>query len=276
MRMKNVWSSLVSVVSVLCLCGAGVLVAAESVATKPAPRDGEKWWGERHAQQVENTAKGGAELLMIGDSITQGWEGAGKAVWEKYYAPRKALNLGISGDRTEHVLWRLDNLPLDKINPKAAIIMIGTNNIGHGSSSPAEAAEGIKAIVDKLHKAFPKMHIVVLKVFPRDEKPDGAMRAKVNEINELFPKLLTKTKKEHVTIIDISDKFLTSDGVLTKEVMPDALHPNTHGYEIWAEAIEPVVKKVLGEKADASKGTSKPASKPRATNAARTPRRATK
>ena len=218
---------------------------AQSVALTPTEKKDE-WWVKRHAANVEQMEKGNIDLLMIGDSITHGWEGKGKKVWDSYYGHRKAINLGFSADRTEHVLWRLDHLPLDKINPKAAVIMIGTNNVGHKSSSPKEAAEGIKTIVEKLEKQYPSMKILVLNVFPRDEKPDGGMRKAVDEINSHLPELLKD--KANVTLLNINPVFLDADKNLPKDIMPDVLHPNTYGYELWAKAMEPTLTKLLGEK----------------------------
>ncbi len=218
---------------------------AQSVALTPVEKK-EKGWQDRHASMVAEMAKGYVDLLMIGDSITHGWEGADhKKVWDSYYGHRKALNLGIGGDRTEHVLWRLDHLPLEKINPKVAVLMIGTNNVGHKSSSPKDAAEGVKAIVDKLEKQYPEMKILVLNVFPRDEKPGGNLRKAVDEINSYLPELLKG--KENVTLLDINSTFLDANGNLPKKVMPDGLHPNMYGYELWAKAMEPTLVKLLGE-----------------------------
>ncbi len=221
----------------------------QSVALKPVVQDA-KWWSERHAATVAQMEKGDIDLLMIGDSITHGWESAGKKVWDKYYSHRKPINLGFSGDRTEHVLWRLEHLPLDKIKPKAAVLMIGTNNVGHGSSTPPEAAEGIKAIVEKLEQQYPDMKILVLKVFPRDEKPDGKFRKAVDEINSLLPEKLQG--KKNVTLLDINPVFLNDDKVLPKSIMEDSLHPGEEGYELWAKEMEPVLAEMLGEKKDAA------------------------
>ncbi|MDR0870959.1 MAG: GDSL-type esterase/lipase family protein [Planctomycetaceae bacterium] len=218
---------------------------AESVALTPVPRP-DDWWTKRQAANAEQVDKGNIDLLMIGDSITHGWDGRGKKVWDSFYGHRKAINMGFSGDRTEHVLWRLDNLPLDKISPKAAVLMIGTNNIGHGSSTPKETADGIKAIVDKLQKQYPAMKIIVLNVFSRGNKPDDGMRKKVDEINSYLPKLLKG--KENLTLLDINPVFLDKDNVLSKDIMPDFLHPNEYGYELWAKAVEPVLTKILEEK----------------------------
>src|SRR5215208_5033324 len=101
-------------------------------AVVPAPRAGT--WMARHESFNERVKKGNVDLLYIGDSITQGWEGAGKNVWEDFYGKRNAVNLGIGGDRTQHVLWRLDNGNIDGINPKLAVLMIGTNNASSNTS----------------------------------------------------------------------------------------------------------------------------------------------
>jgi lysophospholipase L1-like esterase len=217
---------------------------AQSVATTPTDRKDE-WWVKRHADNVAQMEKGDINLLMIGDSITHGWDNAGKTVWDSYYGHRKPINLGFSGDRTEHVLWRLDHLPLDKISPKAAVLMIGTNNVGHNSSSPKDAADGIKAIVEKLEKQYPVLKIIVLNVFPRDNKPDGKYRKQVDELNSYLPELLKD--KPNVTLLNINSVYLDAEKNLPKEIMPDFLHPNTYGYELWAKSVEPTLTVLLGE-----------------------------
>ncbi|MDA7500577.1 sulfatase-like hydrolase/transferase [Akkermansiaceae bacterium] len=202
------------------------------------PREDE-WWMKRH-QSMNKNAKKPHDLLFIGDSITQGWEGSGKGTWEKYYGNRKALNLGISGDLTEHVIWRLDNGNLrNQKKAKAAVVMIGTNNTGHIMQDPTEVRDGVERIVSTLRARCPQAKILLLGVFPRGVKPDDAKRKNNLEINKLISKL---HNGERIHYLDISDKFLTAEGILTKQVMPDALHPRQKGYEIWAEAIEPKLK----------------------------------
>ena len=199
----------------------------------------DEWWMKRH-QSMNKNARKQHDLLFIGDSITQGWEGSGKGTWEKYYANRKALNLGISGDRTEHVIWRLDNGNLrNQKKAKVAVVMIGTNNTGHVMQDPTEVRDGVERIVSTLRARCPEAKILILGVFPRGVKPDDAKRKNNIEINKLISKF---HNGERIHYLDISDKFLTTEGILTKEVMPDALHPRQKGYEIWAEAIEPKLK----------------------------------
>lgn len=209
-------------------------------AVKPEPREGN--WMKRHESFNARVAEGNVDLIFIGDSITQGWEGAGKNVWQKSYADRNAVNLGIGGDRTQHVLWRLDNGNIKGISPKLAVIMIGTNN--SGSNTPEEIFEGNKAIVEKLKEALPKTKILVLGIFPRGENADDPRRQVNEKTNAMLAKL---ADGQQVHYLDIGKSFLNEEGVLTKEVMPDLLHLSEKGYTIWAEAIEPSVKKLMGE-----------------------------
>jgi len=184
------------------------------------------------------------DLLMIGDSITHAWEGGGKKVWDKFYAKRNAFNIGFSGDRTEQVLWRFDHGELDGITPKAAVVMIGTNNTGHRKDDPDETAAGIKAIVDKLGEKLPETKVLLLAVFPRGKSANDELRLINDAINQRISKF---ADDKRVFYLDISDKFLEDDGTLPESIMPDLLHPNQKGYEIWAKAMEPTLAKLLGE-----------------------------
>ncbi|GHT21016.1 hypothetical protein FACS189419_01230 [Planctomycetales bacterium] len=224
--------------------------AADNKATTPANKIDQKWWADRHAGNVAQLEKGDTELLLIGDSITHGWDNQPE-LYQKYFAKYKPINLGFGGDQTQHVLWRLDNLPLEKITPKAAMVMIGTNNIGSNTTTPKEAAEGIVAIVKKLRTQYPKIQIIVLNVFPRDEKPDGERRIRVNEINSYLPALLKGIK--NVEIVDINKGFLDKDGVLPKETMGDFLHPGKVGYDYWGGAVEPLIAKKFQQYDNAGK-----------------------
>lgn len=207
--------------------------------TTPVPRDGN--WMKRHESMNKRVAEGNVDLLFIGDSITQGWEGAGREVWKERFAPRNAVNLGIGGDRTQHVLWRLENGNIQGIKPKLAVLMIGTNN--SGSDTSEAIADGVKAIVEKLKTELPETKILILAIFPRGATPDAPQR-KVNEgANALIAKF---ADGERVEYLDIGPKFLEADGTLSKEIMPDLLHLNPKSYAIWADAIEPQLTKVFG------------------------------
>lgn len=209
-------------------------------ATKPVPRSG--GWTKRHESFNKRVAQGNCDLIFIGDSITQGWEGRGKGVWAKHYAKRNAVNLGIGGDRTQHVIWRLDNGNLHRIKPKAAVIMIGTNN--SGSNTSQEIADGVEVIVKQLRKKLPDTKVLLLGVFPRGtNKADK--RRQVNEGTNAIFKKLADGKAVHY--LDIGPKFLEKDGTLSREIMPDLLHLSEKGYTIWAESIEAKLKELMGE-----------------------------
>lgn len=221
-----------------------LLDPSKNSAINPAPRDAN--WVKRHDGFVEIAKKGGVNVLFVGDSITDAWRQpdpakGGKAIWDREYAPLGAANFGISGDRTQHVLWRLQNGELEGIKPKAVVLMIGTNNTGFERdgttprNTPAQTIEGVKAIVSHLRAQQPQAKILLLAIFPRGEKPDHPQRAQINEINATLAKL---HDGRHVHFLDIGQKFLAPDGTLPKDIMPDFLHPNQKGYEIWSAAIK--------------------------------------
>jgi beta-glucosidase len=212
----------------------------------PAPRIAE-WWFARQAEKIGLMSKGDIDLLMVGDSITNNFENekVGLKVWEKYFVPLKAINLGFGGDRTEHVLWRLDHLPVMKKAPKGAVLMIGTNNMGWGTDTPEQTASGVVAIVSKLKKIYPDMEVLVLGVFPRRQKVDHPHRKRIIQLNAMLPELLKGMKG--VKFLDIGGEFLDDKGFLSKEMMPDGTHPSERAHEIWAEAIMPELKKMLGK-----------------------------
>jgi len=210
---------------------------------KPIARGKDKWWTTRHESFNKRIKKGNVDLIFLGDSITHGWEKKGKEVWKKYYTKRNAVNLGIGGDRTGHVLWRLDNGNIKDISPKLAVIMIGTNNAGSETSS--QIADGIEAIVMKLRKQLPETKVLILGIFPRGPNKEDKRRLVNEGANEIVKKL---ADDKMVFYLDLGKNFLEKDGTLTKEIMPDLLHLSVKGYNIWAESMEPSVVKLMGEK----------------------------
>ncbi len=185
--------------------------------------------------------EGHANVLWIGDSIVERWENKGKPVWDKYYAHRDAVNLGISGDNTEHVLWRLDHCNLECVAPKLAIVMIGQNN--GGSNTAEEIAEGVSAVVMKLRQKLPNMKILLLAIFFRGEKPNDE-QIKLAKTNDIVAKM---ADGQHIFYLNINKVFLHPDGTIPKSLMPDFEHPNEKGCRVWAEALEPTVAELLGE-----------------------------
>lgn len=230
--------------ALLGLCLTAVCSAQDAALPKaliPDPRP-EPGCAELHRSFNEISKKGEAQLVFLGDSITQGWGGAGKAAWDSTWAPLKAANFGIGGDRTEHVLWRLEHGNFDGLKPKLTVLMIGTNNSGHRMDPAADTAAGVKAIVEKLQAKQPQMKILLLGVFPRGEKPTDAYRVRTNEINALISKQADGTK---VTYMDLSPEFVQADGTISKEIMPDFLHLSPKGYDLWTAAIAPKVKELM-------------------------------
>ncbi len=235
--MKNVFR-----VVVLCLFGAGLVVAGveagekKNPATTPLNRD-----NDRHKKFLAIAKKGGVEVLFLGDSITHGWEGQ-KKIWKKYFEPLKAANFGIGGDQTGHVLWRItEGGELEGITPKVAVLMIGTNN--SGNQSAMQIAEGITLIVKTIKEKSPTTKVLVLGIFPRGPKAGTDIRKKLTDVNTIIAKLDDGGKT--VKYLDIGSKFLQDDGSLSKDIMPDFLHLSARGYEIWAEAITPTLQDML-------------------------------
>lgn len=234
-----------------CLIVAGLLglalhlpaVFAHS-AIDPAPR-GDRGWQDRQKLLNERVAEAGdkAQVIFIGDSITQGWEGAGKEVWAKYYAHRNAVNLGIGGDRTQHVLWRLDHGNLDGLKPKAAVVMIGTNNSNGEDNTVEQIAEGVTAIVKKLRDKLPDAKVILIAIFPRGENPQP-QRGKLLEVNQILQRL---GDNRDVFYVDFGYKFVDAQGIISAKLMPDYLHLTPPAYEIWASSIEGLLSHILGD-----------------------------
>ncbi|MBY0507102.1 MAG: chitobiase/beta-hexosaminidase C-terminal domain-containing protein [Bryobacteraceae bacterium] len=205
-------------------------------------------WVSRHESILRLVRTRQPKLIFLGDSITHFFGGEpadaklrGPEVWNKYYGDRQALNLGYGWDRTENVLWRLQHGEVEGMNPQVAVVMIGTNNTGLNSA--AEIATGIRAICAELHRRLPETRILLLAIFPRGAKPNAG-REKLAEVNRAIARL---DGQMNVTYLDIGQVFLEADGSIRPEIMNDYLHPTAAGYERWAAAMEPVLKRLLGE-----------------------------
>ena len=231
---------LILLTALILIASPSPLTAEEHDAIKPVPRQG--GWLTRHQSFNKRVAEGNVDLVFIGDSITQGWEGSGKGVWAKFYSKRNAVNLGIGGDRTQHVIWRLDNGNIKDIKPKAAVIMIGTNN--SGSNTPEQIAEGVAVIVKQLRTKLPETRILLLAVFPRGTDKNDKRRQVNEKTNAIFMKL---ADGKHVHYLDLGPHFLAKDGTLSREIMPDLLHLSEKGYTIWAECMDAKLTELLGE-----------------------------
>ena len=223
--------------------------ATARAADKPASCTPERKNPERHEQFLKDKAealkKGPVDLLFVGDSITDAWRGGPQnKLYVQRWGKHNPLNIGISGDKTQHVLWRLEHGEVEGIKPKAVVLMIGTNNLGNPpQATPEDTAAGITCVVKALREKLPDSKILLLGVFPRGAQANDPFRAQIKTINETIARL--DDGGEHVKYLDIGDKFLAADGTLPADIMPDALHPNENGYQIWADAIGPVLEDML-------------------------------
>lgn len=211
-------------------------------------------WYQRHKEVVELISKKQVDLIFIGDSITHMFGGLpksqiarGSSTWETYYGHRNAINMGFGWDRTQNVLWRLENGELEGITPKVAVVLIGTNNRtgtqNARQNTPAEIAEGVSAICTTIHKKVPKCKVLLLGVLPRS--PEHFVKP-IEEINKLLAPL---EKEDYITFLNMRDQFGDKEGLPKKELMHDGVHPNAAGYHVWAETMEPVLSKLLNDKA---------------------------
>lgn len=229
----------------LLLLGLGFLLTAcgTPVTAAPAPR-AEDWWQQRFNAMNERVRQGNVGMIFMGDSITHGWEGAGASVWNTYYAGRNAVNLGIGGDRTQEVLWRLDNGNVDGISPRVAVVHIGTNNL---QNTAREIALGVEAVVKTLRCKLPTTRILLLAIFPRGDVGEE-YRQRLEDASARFSRLACDPMVDYM---DIGSVFLDANGVLPRSIMPDLLHLSEEGYQRWADAIEPRIADLLAGKESA-------------------------
>ncbi|HTZ83336.1 MAG TPA: GDSL-type esterase/lipase family protein, partial [Candidatus Acidoferrales bacterium] len=237
---------------------AGVAFAqsAANPAIVPADRLNEAWWAARHQAVLDALhAHPDTQLLLIGDSITNNYDKANPPdenflpTWNEFYAPRKALNLGFSGDTTANVFWRIDHGEVAGIHPKVAILLIGTNNTGHGQT--AEQTEvGIDAVVNRLEQLLPETHILLLGILPSGISDDKTARDRA--VNDYLASCYGEDP--FVTYLDIGSIFY-KDGALNSAIFydprlswhPKPLHPDTTGQRMMAEAIEPTLATLMGD-----------------------------
>jgi beta-glucosidase len=203
-----------------------VQVPRDNSAIRPVPRN-----AGRHDSFVEIAKKGDIDLLLVGDSITDLWRNSTET-YATYFGKYKVANFAISGDTTQGVLWGLQNGEGTGFQPKAIMMMIGTNNSG-GNTGP-EIAEGVGAIVLELRKDFPNAKILLLAIFPRNA-PTSAGRRVNAEASAIYSKL---GDNKNIFYMDIGQKFLSPDGTISTEIMADGLHPTAKGYVVWGEAIK--------------------------------------
>ena len=197
-------------------------------------------WLDRHHQQLEDPARDGAQLVFLGDSISQDFD---PELWQTY-ATHKPLNLGIGGDETQHVLWRIEQGTLDGLAPRVLVLLIGTNNFGNNTHEPDGVARGIRAIVDQVTERLPTTKVLLMGIFPRDPRADSPLRTQINQTNALIARF---ADSQRVHYLNIGDHFLDEHGNLPESLMPDNLHPNQAGYQVWIDGMRPLLNSLLEE-----------------------------
>lgn len=240
-------SRLAPLAAFLCLSISCGLLRADDAKTETKPKScipAEKN-PERHVGFMKDREalekNGPIQLIFEGDSITDGWRGRRKEVFAEYYKKYNTFNTGIGGDRTEHLLYRLNEGEIDGLHPKAVMLMIGTNNLGT-NQSVEDTIAGVTCVVKTIHEKVPDAKILLLGIFPRGNKPDNHFRGEIKQVNEALSKL---NGQDNVTYLDIGEKFLEPDGTLSSDIMPDYLHPNAKGYKIWADAVQPTLDEMM-------------------------------
>jgi lysophospholipase L1-like esterase len=221
--------------------------SGKPLAITPTPRTDNPGWMKIVERQAAAAKPGQWDLVLIGDSITAGWQsGAPAGLWAKHFPAYRTLNLGIAADKTENVLWRL-GFPgtLDGYQPKLFVLMIGTNNTGHrfGTETADNTAQGVRAILDTLAAKAPDAKILLLAIFPRGE---AIKRQRNDEVNRQIEKLADNQK---VFWLDLSQHFLDSAGTLSKRLFKDEkpfpIHLTAEGYEVWAKAMQPRIEELM-------------------------------
>lgn len=190
----------------------------------------EEWWTQRH-NTLKSLDKSSTQLLFLGDSITHRWEEDGIDIWQQYFEQYGALNMGFNGDKTQNLLWRINDGALKGMSPKYTILLIGTNNVS--SNTALETSEGIIANILKITEELPKTNVIVVNLFPRGTARSSARRF-TQEVNEL---LNDQVLVGNIELLNINDIFLDNKNEIPLEIMADGLHLTAEGYQIWADEI---------------------------------------
>ena len=199
-------------------------------------------WLARPGRKPETAKPPHPDLLFLGDSLTQGWDDAGAKIWQRYYEARNAATQGFEGDSTQHLLWRIEQGALDGLSPKLIVLLIGASNLKSREFSPAQIADGIGAVLERIGQKCPSSRVLLLALFPSDALAASEMRSKGDAVNALLPPL---ADGKRVFLLNINHVLLNAAGALFHHIFPDPQHLNTKGYALWAEAIEPTVQALL-------------------------------
>lgn len=220
--------------------GVPLQVLANVAKVKPLARDSEPAWRARHQKIVHDAKARNANLILLGDSITQGWEHQ-FALQQKYFGSYRTLNAGIASDRVEHVLWRVEHGLFAVARPDLVVLLAGVNNLA--VSSPEAIAAGHYRIIEAIKTRSPETKILLLGVFPSGAEANHKRRAKITRLNTLLAAL---GGMANVTYRDIGSTFLAPDATISKRIMFDYLHLTAAGYERWGRSIKGDVDTLMG------------------------------
>lgn len=229
----------------LLLSFASSAVYAAPADEAPDPPDVPKlntqpWVPARYRAVRENLLGKECGILFVGDSITECWEREGAALWKRLFLPMKAVNFGVSGDRTDSMLWRMEDTKLAvKTSPRYCVLLAGTNNIGRwkGRQPAAQTAKGIREIAVRPLKKFPETRLILMEVTPYGSDPDSPLRRRQEEIN----RLLRRLELPRTTILSINGSLLKPDGTFREGMFRDHVHLTEKGYQAWADALLPLL-----------------------------------
>lgn len=215
-------------------------------ASAPIPKRGNVHFYEMHASFLKRGKEGPIGVLFLGDSITEGWRKA-PDVWEKYYAKYQPANFGIGGDQTQHVIWRIEDGELDGISPKVVVLMLGTNNTSRHTAAEIAAAD--TKIVRLIREKIPGTKVLLLAIFPRGPRKAAAAtdpwEKRMEVIHAVNAELAKLDDGANIRFLNINAGFLDADGKIPDAIMPDQLHPNAAGYQIWADAMQPLLDEMM-------------------------------
>jgi len=216
-------------------------VAGAQPTLRPVARRSAAWQA-RHREILEAPGRRRARLCFLGDSITQGWRSVGGEHWDRFYAPRHALNLGVNGDCTRHVLWRLQHGELDGLPARLLVLLIGTNDAYYPDASATAIAGRVAFLVREVRRRLPRARVLLLGIFPSGSR-GSARRAKLALVNRELARL---HDGRAIHFLDLWPRFLRRNGSLNAGISADALHLTPEGYRIWATAMEPKLRALLG------------------------------
>lgn len=217
------------------------------VANRAAPRTVDyDWmsvatWHQKHEANVARAAQGDVDVLLLGDSITEGWNNT--TIWQEKFPDLRIANFGIGGDTTANLLWRLENGEIGNLKPRLIVLMIGINNLGRNKDKPAEVVTGIQSIVSMLHARIPACKILVLGLLPADEMPRTRLRKQIVDTNRRLARNLHDGHS--ILVEDYSSVMLEPDGRISPEIMADFLHPTPAGYKRLADAMHPRMERYV-------------------------------